>query len=276
VTSSFHALPTAALRALAEALRTGHLKPPVTGAALGKAGLSHVPGEAAGEVQRLLDEGHGAASLAWGLERLVVERELQQAVHRAELVWTGPEAPGAGSRDTSVVVRELLDGAERSVLISTFAIYQGAQVFRVLAERMAARPELSVRMFVNVHRPPASQASETQLLWGFARRFREEDWPSHARLPELFYDPRALASAQGPRAVPHAKCIVVDDCRAFVSSANFTEAAQERNIEAGVLVSDPAFARALRDQFESLVAARLLLRVPVAQEGNGFEPGNRT
>jgi hypothetical protein len=29
----------------------------------------------------------------------------------------------------------------------------------------------------------------------------------------------------------------VDDCRAFVTSANFTEAAQERNIEAGVLVS---------------------------------------
>jgi phosphatidylserine/phosphatidylglycerophosphate/cardiolipin synthase-like enzyme len=57
----------------------------------------------------------------------------------------------------------------------------------------------------------------------------------------------------------------VDDCRAFVSSANFTEAAQEHNIEAGVLIVDPAFARALRDQFESLVAEKHLTRVPMRE-----------
>jgi phosphatidylserine/phosphatidylglycerophosphate/cardiolipin synthase-like enzyme len=66
----------------------------------------------------------------------------------------------------------------------------------------------------------------------------------------------------GSQATDHAKCIVVDDSSAFVSSATFTEAAQERNIEAGVLVNDPAFARALRDQFESLAQAGLLVRLP--------------
>jgi hypothetical protein len=69
----------------------------------------------------------------------VAERELQTVAHRTELVWTGPEVSSAGSRDTSVVVRELLSGAEQSVLIATF---QGAQVFRTLADRMAA-----IRMF---------------------------------------------------------------------------------------------------------------------------------
>jgi phosphatidylserine/phosphatidylglycerophosphate/cardiolipin synthase-like enzyme len=117
-------------------------------------------------------------------------------------------------------------------------------------------------MFVNISRPPASQATEAQLLRAFGERFVADDWPTGARLPELFYDPRALSALPGPKAVLHAKCIVVDDCRAFVTSANFTEAAQERNIEAGVLVSDPAFARAVRDQFESLVEARQLVRVP--------------
>jgi hypothetical protein len=56
-----------------------------------------------------------------------------------------------------------------------------------------------------------------------------------------------------------------DGPRVTSYSANFTEAAQERNIEAGILVGDPAFARALRDQFESLVEARQLLRVPGLQ-----------
>lgn len=259
--SAFHALPTAALRALAEALRAGRLKAPVTGTALARIGLGHVGGTGE-DLQSLFDAGMTPAAVAWGLERLVVERELQVAAHRAELVWTGPEVPGAGSRDTSVVVRELLTGAERSVLIATYAIYQGAQVFKVLAERMTALPDLAVRMFVNVSRPPGSLSADEQLLRSFVEKFRAEDWPGDTRLPELFYDPRALSPAPGPKSVLHAKCIVVDDCRAFVSSANFTEAAQERNIEAGVLVNDPAFACTLRDQFESLVEARQLLRVP--------------
>ena len=261
--SAFHGLPTAALRALAEALRADRLKPAVTATSLARVGLGHVSPEATSELRRLLDGGTPAPSIAWGLERLVAERDIQQAAHRAELVWTGPEIPGAGSRDTSVVVRELIESAERSVLIATYAIYQGAQVFKLLAERMAALPELSVRMFVNVARPAGSQATDDQLLRGFVERFVADDWPAGARLPEVFFDPRALSAAPGPKSVLHAKCIVVDDRRAFVSSANFTEAAQQRNIEAGVVLDDPAFACALRDQFESLVGAGLLSRVPL-------------
>jgi hypothetical protein len=54
----------------------------------------------------------------------------------------------------------------------------------------------------------------------------------------------------------------VDDEIAFVTSANFTEWAQERNLEAGVLVRDVGFARSLRNQFESLIAASGLRLLP--------------
>jgi hypothetical protein len=46
------------------------------------------------------------------------------------------------------------------------------------------------------------------------------------------------------------------------ASANFTEAAHERNIEAGVLIADPVAARGMRAQFETLVAKNILRRVP--------------
>ena len=72
-------------------------------------------------------------------------------------------------------------------------------------------------------------------------------------MPEVYYDPRSLQAVGEESACLHAKCVVVDDARAFVTSANLTEAAQGRNIEAGVLLEDPLFARALRKQFESLV-----------------------
>jgi hypothetical protein len=47
VASSFHALPTAGLRALFEALRCGRLGAPVTVVALARVGLGHLPGATA-------------------------------------------------------------------------------------------------------------------------------------------------------------------------------------------------------------------------------------
>jgi phosphatidylserine/phosphatidylglycerophosphate/cardiolipin synthase-like enzyme len=58
----------------------------------------------------------------------------------------------------------------------------------------------------------------------------------------------------------HAKCIVVDRSAVFVSSANFTEAAQEKNIEVGLLLKSPVVADRISRFFEQLAAARLLRR----------------
>ncbi|MEZ4431632.1 MAG: phospholipase D-like domain-containing protein [bacterium] len=51
----------------------------------------------------------------------------------------------------------------------------------------------------------------------------------------------------------HAKAVIVDRRKAFVTSANFTEAAQARNIEAGVVVDDTAFAERMARQLDALV-----------------------
>jgi phosphatidylserine/phosphatidylglycerophosphate/cardiolipin synthase-like enzyme len=56
----------------------------------------------------------------------------------------------------------------------------------------------------------------------------------------------------------HAKCIVVDRRIAFVTSANFTEAAQTRNIEIGALIRCERLAARLIGHFETLVDAGLL------------------
>ena len=64
------------------------------------------------------------------------------------------------------------------------------------------------------------------------------------------------------RACLHAKGIVIDDHRALITSADFTEAAHKRNIEAGTVITDAAIARALRAQFDTLVDRAVLKRVP--------------
>lgn len=178
----------------------------------------------------------------------------------AELVWTGPEGHGAFSRDTSVVVRELFERAQHSILLSTFVVHQGRTVFEPLAKRMDEVPALHVQMFLHVGRGPRDTRYESEILREFASEFKA-NWPG-SRLPEVFYDPRALATESRERATWHAKCVVVDDSVAFVTSANFTEWAQQRNVEAGVLVREARFAVQLRGQFEGLVDAQLVHRVP--------------
>jgi len=78
-------------------------------------------------------------------------------------------------------------------------------------------------------------------------------------LAEFYYDSRSLNAAAAPMAL-HAKCIVVDRRELFVSSANFTEAAQRRNIEVGVLVRSGSLARQASEFSDPLLADRVCLR----------------
>jgi phosphatidylserine/phosphatidylglycerophosphate/cardiolipin synthase-like enzyme len=84
-------------------------------------------------------------------------------------------------------------------------------------------------------------------------------------LPSIYYDPEARKLG-AKRTKLHAKCVVIDEQFAFVTSANFTEAAQERNIETGVLLEHRAIAEALVERFRRLRETGTLrqMRAPAA------------
>jgi hypothetical protein len=107
------------------------------------------------------------------LKLLAHERTIaQQKQEQTDLVWTGPEVLGAESRDTAIVVRELFKSARHSVLLSSFAIDQGSkghELFRPLVDQMAANPELSVRMFLNVKRHYNDRTPASTLLRQFQK-----------------------------------------------------------------------------------------------------------
>ncbi len=174
------------------------------------------------------------------------------------MVTTGPEALGITNRDTSVVVRELFAHARQSVLVAGYAVYQGQKVFQALADRMDAVPELKVRMFLDIGRGQGDTSASSEIIRRYAERFRTKQWPQGRRLPEVLFDPRSLESDPHKKACLHAKCIVVDREKVFVSSANFTEAAQERNLEVGLLIDSTLLAGRLTNHFECLALGNLL------------------
>ena len=95
----------------------------------------------------------------------------------------------------------------------------------------------------------------------FADRFWKKDWPGTSR-PSVYYDPRSL-DPEGPGGVLHAKAVVTDDEAVFVTSANLTEAALDRNIEVGLLVRDRALAASVSSHFRVLIERRLLSPLPM-------------
>ena len=85
----------------------------------------------------------------------------------------------------------------------------------------------------------------------FADRFWRTEWPGSTR-PSVYYDPRALEQ-DGLGGVLHAKGVVTDDKVVFVTSANLTEAAFDRNFELGLLVRDHALALSVSSHFRGLI-----------------------
>ena len=179
---------------------------------------------------------------------------------KPDLVWSGPEVPGLHARDTRRVYEELLGCAERSILASTYAFFDGPKAFEVLARRMESRPTLRVTLLLNIQRKRNDVTTSDQLVRRFADHFWKTDWPGSLH-PSVFYDPRAL-DPEGAGGVLHAKAVVADDEAVFVTSANLTEAALDRNIELGVLIHDRAFALTIGSYFRNLIDRDLLKPLP--------------
>jgi phosphatidylserine/phosphatidylglycerophosphate/cardiolipin synthase-like enzyme len=207
-------------------------------------------------------------SLVFLLNALVRDRALREArIPLVDLVWTGPDLPGNPSRDTRIVVHEMFRKAKRSVLVSTYALFDGRTLFDPLHETWQAHPDLTVKLFVDIkHGEMGTPPADT--LTKFRHDFKAFHWPWD-RLPEVYYDPRSLSTDPAVKSCLHAKCVIVDDREVFLTSANLTEAAQQRNIEAGLVVNSEALATRVRDHFISMVSANLVL----ALFGPSWPPG---
>lgn len=187
------------------------------------------------------------------LDAVLAERANRK--HAPTLVWTGPEASSAMARDTAIVLRELFEDARESVILAGYAFRDTQKVLGPLYETMRARPSLDVRFFVDVPRKESPEDTQAYVLQ-YLGDFMATHWPFGEPKPRIYYDKRVLDRSL--YCSLHAKCVVVDGARAFISSANFTERGQERNIEVGVVIRDPVFATQLAEQWMGLVEAGLV------------------
>jgi len=261
----FHQLSRENLVSLATALSRGRLAPPYDTVAVGRYVRDTDIEPVTAALIAAEQDGFAPHHLARMIEMVAFERaRTQQEADKIELVWSGLEIFGARSRDTRYVVREMFGRAKNHLLLSSYVVEpkeKAKQLFEPLAARMDTHPDLRVQFYLNVPRAYRDDRPDSEVLREFSEKFRENVWPG-GRLPEVFHDPRSLQIGGQVKACLHAKCLVVDHCETLITSANFTEAAQDRNIEAGTLVRDRVLADRLIFQFESLRERGLFQRIP--------------
>lgn len=247
------------LSVIAAAIRTGRIVGPHSPLSLHRVVAPSVATDVSLALSELTSNGMSDLHIAQLIELLVADRVARVVPEDViELVTSGPELPGETTRDTSVVVRDLFRYAKQSVWIAGYAVKRSRKLFTALAEQMKAMPGLNVTLLLDVRASEEPSISVADHVRQFAINFRKVEWPNGVCLPRAFYFPASLATDPRDRASMHAKCVVIDESLCFVTSANFTEAAQKKNIEVGVLIRSAAVARRLRRHLESFVQARVV------------------
>lgn len=159
-----------------------------------------------------------------------------------ELVWTGPEAPAIPLRRTDQALLEVIDAAQKRLVIVSFAVYSVRSILRAI-ERAANR---GVEILLCVETTATSEGrfhGSSTALSELRRWATIYQWPSNRR----------GRSDQGQVGVLHAKVAVADSHTMFLSSANLTDYALSINLELGVLVRGGPAPTKVEKQIQSLI-----------------------
>ncbi len=227
-------MPAAALERLRDLVATKGLEMPLTAVALRFAGLPQLAAHATAL------SGFAAPELIALVEAVLAERRRAQR-RPLELVWTGPDSRNSLARDTAVVVRALFQDAISAVTVAGFRFDHGSALLAPLHQAMKDRG-VQCRVY--------GDTAE-------ARELIQRNWPFGPPWPEVF----GFVPRPGVLASLHAKCVVIDHRRVLVTSANFTERGQERNVEVGVLADDERLAESIERELLGATSAGHFYRV---------------
>ncbi len=160
---------------------------------------------------------------------------------RAALVATTPPSFSIKAKSTMNTVRDMLEHADKSILITGYSLsdYFSGMMDTIIRKSQSG---VFVKFFVN---QIDSQSSFDKLIL-YKGRF----------LKIYNYSP-----AEDKMAALHAKVISVDRQKTLITSANLSYHGQEGNIELGTLIESAKTAKEVEDLFTQLVFKKVFVEV---------------
>jgi phosphatidylserine/phosphatidylglycerophosphate/cardiolipin synthase-like enzyme len=196
-------------------------------------------------------EGVRPGELAAALRGASVTAALQERRGSVEMVWTGPSTGQVPVRHTEQVLCEVIESARSRLFIVSFVAYEVPSVSKALRDAADRRVVVEVLL-------ESSTERGGKVTVDSVRTMKEAVPSANVYVWRIGSGKNTPVSAMGS---VHAKCAVADGEVAFITSANLSTAAMERNMEVGVLVRGGHLPDELRRHLEALVGTRTVERV---------------
>ncbi|WP_201352060.1 DISARM system phospholipase D-like protein DrmC [Hydrogenimonas urashimensis] len=179
---------------------------------------------------------------AEALRTATMTLENERSREKVSLVWTGPTTPFVSTRSTKSVLIDIVGRARSSLFLVSYVAYDVDSIVQALGKAL----ERGVKIELLMESTEAHGGRVTMDSIGLLRE----------KLPgAIFY------WWDEENASVHAKGAVVDGKNAFITSANLTGAAMERNMELGVLIEGGEVPKRLHEHLEALVTTKKIKRV---------------
>jgi phosphatidylserine/phosphatidylglycerophosphate/cardiolipin synthase-like enzyme len=167
--------------------------------------------------------------------------QLIRGQSKVDLVWSGPDTHIVPVRRTEQVLLELIESAQTSLFFVSFVAYNVGSLLEAV-KRAQAR---GVAVSFLLEDPEAGHIKVDSV--GMIR-----DALPGARVYR--WDPKERME-KGNGSV-HAKCLLTDGQSVFITSANLTNSAMEKNMELGVKLAGGTLPGQLQAHFQALIATK--------------------
>lgn len=162
----------------------------------------------------------------------------------AELVWTGPTTPFVAARRTEQALLQVINVANSALFITSFVAYDVSSIVKAL--NAACERGVVISMLLESSQDHGGSINidvigKMRTLVPTAQLYA---WRDKA---DAFSDGRV-----------HAKVAVADGSTCFITSANLTRYAMDKNMEAGVLISGGRIPKLLDKHLRSLVDMKIV------------------
>lgn len=161
-----------------------------------------------------------------------------------KIVWSGPEVSGLPGRDTEILITDMVKSANKNIILTIYSI---SDYVTELLSILKLKSEQGVFVDIYVDRFDNKSSIMRILTEKKSKFIRIFDYCGQNN------DKQSL----------HAKVLVVDDCKSFITSSNLSYNGMDGNLELGVVIESKDRAQEIRTVFNGLVSKKYFKKVTI-------------
>lgn len=171
---------------------------------------------------------------------------------KIEIVWTGPSTGNVPVRHTEQVLCEVINYAKRDIFLVSFVAYKIETVITAIRNAIGRNVQINLLLETSIIHGGKVTQDSIKLMKSLFPSANIYSWSKKSN-PSTEHSAGAI----------HAKCAIADSELAFITSANLTTAAMERNIELGALIRGGRIPGELNKHLFSLINAGIFEKIKI-------------